>query len=126
MGLSRSEFETRARFLLDEARSSGIRTAEAVITPEFVEEHVDGVTRTGQVLAFLFLGPVVMVSLELIVVLNQLMTEILGVQPLGAGQDPIFAWLVTALTGGAYILAAWTWFQFVRTGGFGLFTWHDI
>lgn len=126
MALSKSEFETRLRLLLDEARQEGLDLADTLLTPAFVEEHVEDVTRTGQVLAFFFVPVVVMVNLELIVVLNQLITELLGARPLGAGQDPIFAWLVTTLTAGAYVLSAWAWFQFVRTGGFGLFTWNDL
>jgi hypothetical protein len=118
--------ETQMRLIKDDVRHVLSELLEEIVNPGVFEERAKGVTRGGQVLAFLFVGPVIMVSLQLIVVLNELMTEILGVKPLGAGQDPIFAWLVTALTGGAYVMFAWLWFQFVKTGAFGWFTWDDI
>lgn len=120
------ELAKRARFIAAELKRQGIEAAnEAVdraITPRRLERHIDGATRTGQVVAFFFLGPIIVASLPIIVVLNQLMTDLLGVRTLTGGQDPIFAWLVTAITGGALIVAAWAWFQFVRTAGFGAFS----
>lgn len=119
-------FRRRLRELGQEAREAGIDLLEQVITPERLRGKVDAADRIGQIIAFLFLGPVVVVSLQLIVVLNQLMTQLLGVSSLGADQNSIFAWLVTAITGGAFLLAAWFWFQFVRTAGMGAFSWEEV
>lgn len=118
--------QNKTAFFFEQLLSDAKDAGGEVVNPSFLEEELRAADRVGQVIAFLFVGPLVMVSLRLIVVLNQLMTDILGVQPLGAGQDSIFAWLVTALTGGAFVAAAWLWFQFVRSGGFGWFTWREI
>lgn len=122
---SSQSVKNRARFAADRARVLGSEALERVITPRKLKDKADAATRTGQIVALFLLGPFIVVSLQLIVVLNQLMTDLLGVQPLGGGQDPIFAWLVTAITGGAFLLAAWAWFQYVRTAGFGVFLLED-
>lgn len=114
---------SKLRAVVEEARELGLDVFEQVKTPDRLREKADAATRVGQIIAFLFIGPVVMVSLRLIVVLNELMTELLGVSSLGASQNDIFAWMVTAITGGAFLLAAWAWFQFVRTAGLGFFAW---
>lgn len=118
-------FVAKLRALAEEARESGVELLDQIKTPERIRGKVDAADRIGQILAFLFLGPVVVVSLRLIVVLNLLMTDLLGVSSLGSAQNDIFAWLVTAITGGAFLMAAYAWFQFVRTAGLGFFSWGE-
>lgn len=118
-------FVSKLRALADEAREAGVDLIDQIKTPERLRGKVDAADRVGQIIAFFFIGPVVVVSLRLIVVLNLLMTDILGVSSLGSSQNDIFAWLVTAITGGAFLLAAYAWFQFVRTAGLGWFSWGN-
>lgn len=117
--MATGDLESRLRFLADELSRDAADLKETVVNPGFVEERLEGVTRTGQVIAFFLLGPVVVASLQIIVVFHKFMVQILGVQPFTAGQDAVMAWMVTAVTGGAILLAAWFWFQFVRTAAFG-------
>lgn len=120
-----SDLSDRFRDLLRNAREGTPEFLAKVARPKRLERF-EGVTRPGQVLAFLFVGPIIVVALALIVALNQVMA---GVFATGwSPDDPFtgpFGWLITALTLGAFILAAYTWFQFVRTAGFGFFTWGD-
>lgn len=98
---------------------------EGILRPEKLSKYDEMITRTGQWLAALFLGPVIVVSFTLITVLNQLMASILAGSTHPEAQEGIVAFLVTGITLGALVLAAWTWFQFVRTAGFGFFTFED-
>jgi hypothetical protein len=99
--------------------------AQKVARPAVLQRHADGATRVSQILSLLFLGPVIVVSLVLIVVLNNLLSDIFGVSDYGEAQGGIIGWLVTAITAGAFLLASWTWFQFVRTAGFGFFNYDS-
>lgn len=100
--------------------------AKRLATPKRLQKHVDGATRMGQILSFVFLGPVIVVSLALIVALNGVMSEVFGLSDYGESpQQGIVAWLITGITGGAFLLAAYAWFQFVRTAGFGWFNFDD-
>ena len=93
----------------------------SVITPKFLEDHVEGATRAGQVTAALFLPFIIVVSLTIIRVINQIMAGVLGAGLIGGEQFSITAFLVTFITMGTLIIAAWSWFQWVRTSGFGAF-----
>lgn len=95
--------------------------AKRLATPKALEKKVDAATRVGQILALFFLGPVILVSLALIVALNDVMSGVFGLSDYGESQGGIIGWLITAITGGAFLLAAYAWFQFVRTAGFGWF-----
>lgn len=122
LGRAKAEARDFLAALPTRAREGLPDLASRLWTPKFVRRHADGATRVGQILSALFLGPVIVVSLVLIVVLNTLMSDIFGVSDLGDSQTGIFGWLITAITGGALLLAAWGWFQFVRTAGFGWFS----
>ena len=121
--LGRASAEVREFFaaLPSRARENLPDLAKRLGTPQRLQRQVDGATRVGQILAFVFIGPVVVVSLVLIVVLNTLMTDIFGTADYGEAQGGIIGWLITAITAGAFLMAAWSWFQFVRTAGFGWF-----
>lgn len=104
-------------------REEGPEVADRVLRPKYLKKYADGSTRASQILALFFLGPLIVVSLALIVALNQTMAGVFGSAWNSA--DPFSgptAWLITAITLGALIMAAYTWFQFVRTSGFGFFT----
>lgn len=95
---------------------------ERILRPKRLQRFADGATRTSQWLSALFIGPVVVVSFAFIRVFNNLMTEIFQAQIPPDQQVGLIAWMITALTLFAFIIAAWGWFQFVRTAGFGWFS----
>lgn len=114
-----------AQRLALEARGKVPEFKELIVRPKFLRRFDPDITRVGQVLAFLFMPPVVIVSLALITAINSLMVGIfVDAWDPNAFHTPIFAWLVTAITLGICILFAWSWFQFVRTAGFGMFNWE--
>ncbi len=100
--------------------------APRILRPKAFEKFSDDMApmevRLYQILALLLLPIVIIVSLVCIVVLNEIMTEIFGVSTLeSTSQQGILGWFITGVTAGLFLLAAWTWFQWVRTRGFGLF-----
>ena len=107
-----------------ELKESGRATGRAIIKPAKLQPAADGATRAGQAIALLVLGPIIMVSLTLIQVLNQLMADVLGTGLIEGDQLTITGFIITALTLTVLIIVAWGWFQFVRTAGFGAFN-HD-
>lgn len=108
---------------LRELKATGRQAGQAIIRPRILQRHADGATRAGQVVAFLLLGPVILVSITLIEVMNQLLSGILGTGLIVDGQLTITGFMVTGLTLFFLVLAAWGWFQWVRTGGMGAFRW---
>lgn len=100
-------------------------TLKRIATPKRLEKHADGATRTGQILSLLFLGPVIVANLAVIVALNGVMSDIFGTSDYGEAQTGIVGWLVTGITGGAFLFSAYCWFQFVRSAGFGWFNFDD-
>lgn len=120
-----SGLQEAARGFQSETRERFPGLLKRVATPKLVAKHVDGATRVGQVLSLIFLGPVIVVSLALIVAINGVMSGIFGVSDYGESQTGIVGWLITGITGGAFLLAAYAWFQFVRTAGFGWFNFDD-
>ena len=95
--------------------------AQRVIRPKVFEKFVDDgpPDRVLQILALFLVGPVVVVSLVIIQVINNVISDLFGTGSFG-DQSSLWGWMVTGLTGGLFLLAAWSWFQFVRTYGFGL------
>lgn len=108
---------------LRELRSTANQTGTAIIRPRFLQTAADGATRTGQVICFFLLGPIILVSITLIEVLNQLMAGVLGTGLIEGGQLTITGFVITALTLTFLVVFAWGWFQWVRTAGFGVFKW---
>lgn len=92
-----------------------------IAKPEKFESFADGATRTGQIMAALMLGPLIVVNLVIIRVISGIIESVFGGISLGVTQTPIFAWLFTAVILGILIFSAWVWFQWVRTSGFGVF-----
>lgn len=103
------------------AREAATRATQAVLRPSRLEEAANAATRVGQVVALLFVPIWVIVSLSLITAANNVLADIFGVTDYGAGQNEIVGFLVTGITLGALMLAMWSWFQWVRTAGFGFF-----
>lgn len=94
-----------------------------VLNPPQLERLTDASTRVTQIVALCFLPVVIIVSFELITAAHAVISGIFGANPPTGAQFDIIGFLLTAITAGMLILAAWTWFQFVRTSGFGLFAW---
>lgn len=113
----------RLRTLRREVREGIPRLASRVASPKRLEAVTAGATRTSQVMALLFLPVVIVVSFALLQAFNNLMGDVFT----GGGwtstdpQTGLFAWLITFITLGALVVVAWAWFQFVKTGGFGMF-----
>lgn len=127
MAPSRQRIENRARFAFEQLTASAREARQEIVEPSFLQEEIDAADRVGQWVAFFFSPVLVVVGLRIIVILNQLMTQSFGAQPLGsADQTNIFAWLITLLTAAAYVAMTWTIFVWVRSGGFGWFTWREL
>jgi len=109
---------------LAEVKDVASKARAQVVTPQRLEKVADGATRSGQMIALLIVGPIVVVSLTIIKVINGIMSEVLGAGTIAAGQVDAITFLVTGLTLGLLVICAWGWFQWVRTAGFGAFT-HD-
>jgi len=115
-----STLRLSAQDLRRRVRKAAPEVLQRIHRPRKLERVADGATRAGQIVSLLFVGP-------LIVVFNALMASVFAGgdwQP-GDPQQDLFAWLITAITLGTFILAAWTWFQFVRTAAFGWFSYDD-
>lgn len=115
-----------AQRLVLETRRKAPEVKEFIVRPKFLKRFDPEITRVGQVLAFMFMPAVVIVSLALITALNSLLIGVFveSWDPDGF-HTPIFAWLVTAVTLGVCVMFAWSWFQFVRTAGFGMFNYGN-
>lgn len=107
---------------LRQARSTASLAKDQVLRPSKLEAAADGATRTGQVVAVLFLPFLIVVSLTIITVINNLMAGVLGAGTIEGEQLSIVAFLITAITLGCLMIVAWGWFQWVRTAGFGAFS----
>lgn len=94
---------------------------EQVKDPGFLRDRADTSTRVSQLMAALMLGPFIVVNLAIIRVIADLMTGVFGPSELDSTHTGIIAWMITAIILGTLILSAWAWFQWVRTGGFGVF-----
>lgn len=110
-----------AEFLHEVRKTSGA-TTRAVVKPKVLEPVAEGATRAGQVTAGLFLPFIIVVSFTILKVMNNLMANVLGGGLVSGDQLTITSFLVTFLTLGLLIIAAWGWFQWVRTAGFGAFS----
>lgn len=96
-----------------------------ILQPKFIEKRNLEVTRTSQWLAALFIIVPITISLALIVAIQQVIVDVFLQGDLG-NQTEIMRFVVTAIGLGMFAFAAWLWFLFVKTGGFGLFAyWGD-
>lgn len=100
------------------------RAKGSIANPKRFEAKADGATRSGQVIAFMTVPMLIMISLVIIEAINGIMTAIVGAETIEPGQLNTVAFLVTGLTLGLLIMVGWLWFHYVRTAGFGAFT-HD-
>ena len=122
-----SQFTNRAGFFVRDFRANsrekskeiGLRILRPKKFDKFIRDPAED--RVSQILALLFVPIIIIVSLVAIVAMNEVMSEIFGVSDTDEAQTSLFGWFITGITGGLFLLAAWTWFQFVRTSGFGLF-----
>ena len=118
---NRATFNAFVQSAKREIREAGAKARSGIVTPKFLSGKVDGATRTGQIIALLVLPFLIVVTLTIIRVINEVMTGVLGAGALEGEQLTITSFLVTALTLGCLIIGAWGWFQWVRTSGFGAF-----
>lgn len=118
LGRVESQATQATNSLVRLVREGAPKVFERIAKPKFLEKKIDGATRSGQILSLIMLGPLIVVSLALIQVLNELMADIFGANDLG-DQTSLIGWLITAITAGLFLLAAYSWFMWVRTSGFG-------
>lgn len=104
-----------------QAKEGAKEAASRVARPKKFEQFSQGIERIEQVVALCFLGPVIVINLVGIQVMNNLMADVLLTGSGAASFNDIFAFLVTFATLGMVIMSGWAWFQFVRTAGFGMF-----
>ena len=124
-----SEWSNRATFAIqdfrDKPRERLSEYGKRVISPRSFEKFRSedpAVDRPLQILSLLVLPVFIVVSLVIIVVINEVMAEVFGLSNYESiSQQGIMGWFITGVTGGLFLLAAWSWFQFVRTCGFGIF-----
>lgn len=116
----------QAALLATRLREKAPDALESIQRPSFIDKRVGPVERSGQWLAFFFLPVVVVVSFALMTAFHGVMGTVLfdtwQDDPTDEGL-PFIQWLVTLITLGMFGMVAWSWFQFVRTAGFGLFNW---
>lgn len=122
---SKSDLDTILARLASGARESARGAARFAARPPFLEEKLDAATRVGQWMAALLLPMLIVVSLALITAFHQLLAGIFGATGDLGNQSDLFAFLITGITLGTFILVAYTWFLFVRTAGFGMFAMED-
>lgn len=103
------------------SKESAKSVGESIKRPKKLQAAADGATRTGQIIALFMLGPVIVVNLTIIEVVHLLMADVILGADLG-DQLPILSFLITFITLGLLVVCAWGWFQFVRTAGFGGFS----
>lgn len=97
---------------------------QRAFSPAFLEGkgriRYNDITRASQWTAAILLPLVIIISLPFIVVFVSLLADVL-LQSDQSGQNGILGFIVTAIGLGSFCLAAWFWFLWVRTGGFGLY-----
>lgn len=94
---------------------------KAIVEPKFIRKDFFDVPRTAQWMAALLLPIIIIVTLAIVEAANLAFQQVL----LNGGdlgeQSGIFAFLTTFIGLLLFILGAWGWFLWVRTGGFKLF-----
>lgn len=102
------------------ALTEGTRTAlDFVIEPEFVADLREEVTWIGQWIAAFLLIIIVPLTFKFTVIFHRLLVTLV-LRGLFSGAES-GAFIVTLLTLLFFTISCWLWFQWVRTGGFGLF-----
>lgn len=110
--------------LLRGAKEKSTDVGKQILRPRAFEKWTDGPEdRLMQVLSLLLVPMVIVVSLVIIVAINETLAGVFGVSEYNETQSGIVGWFITGITSGLFLLAAWSWFQFVRTYGFGIFRW---
>lgn len=102
----------------DDARTKAEAAGRRIVKPLRLERFED-VSRASQWIAAFALPFFIIPNLVFVVAFKELLEDIL-LQTITDGQLVIMEFLVTALTLAAFIFSAWLWFQWVRTGGFGI------
>lgn len=97
-------------------------TARHIYEPDWLEGRIptERVTLIGQLMALTILPFFILLSFNLITTFIAIVAAYALQGDLGNHAGPI-GWIVTASSAMLFCLAAWLWFQWVRTGGFGLF-----
>lgn len=97
------------------------RFGKPLLQPKFIpERYFEGVSRSSQWFAAVLLSVVVPVSLVLIVAIDTIIVD-LFLNGEDFEQLTFLSFLVNLIGLFFFCLAAWSWFIWVRTGGFGFF-----
>ncbi len=122
-------FTNRVNFFVQDLRGGNFKEKAKdiggrILRPKKFEKYTEGgEDRAMQILSLCILPVLIVVSLPLIVAVNETMAQLFGVSEYNETQTGIVGWFITGITGGLFLLAAWSWFQWVRTYGFGIFRW---
>lgn len=85
-----------------------------------LEVMTHGVPRYAQYLALALLPIIIIVNLAVLVAIRQIL-EGLMIQDLTGGDLSVFSFFITGMMLCLFIVSVWSWFYWVRTGGFKLF-----
>ncbi len=97
------------------------RIANPILEPKFIpRRYFEGVTRSGQWFAAIMLSVIVPVSLAIIVAIDVVIVD-LFLNGEDFDQLTFLSFLVNLIGLFFFCLAAWSWFIWVKTGGFGFF-----
>lgn len=96
--------------------------SKPILEPSFIpQKFLHEVPRTAQWMAAFLLPILIIVTLAIdVAILETIEGVLLNGEDLGE-QSNIFQFFTTAMGLGIFILSAWGWFLWVRTGGFKLF-----
>ncbi len=124
-----SDFSSRFLSSLEQfafkAREKALEAGARVLKPKKFEKWTEGPEdRMMQILALFTVPFFIVVSLVIIVAVNETMSGLFGISEYDDNaQQGIVGWFITGVTSGFFLLNAWLWFQYVRTYGFGIFRW---
>lgn len=118
-GVSRSFSEFFSTLKARDKNEMMSRFGEKVLRPKFIPDRYYEVTRSGQWLAAFVLIAIIPASLTIIVVFDNVMVEVFFSGEDFGEQAAIFRFVINFLDLGLFVLAAWSWYMWVRTGGFG-------
>lgn len=94
----------------------------SVIQPKFIPERFFQVSKASQWLAACLLPFVIVPSFVIIVAINGVIVDVFLNNGTSLGsQSPVLTFVVNMVGIMFFIVAAWSWFMWVRTGGFRIF-----
>lgn len=112
---------TLSKRFLDDGKHVASQALQFLYRPDFVDKRLrHEVSRGSQALAGALLPILILASLAIVEAAVGVIASVFLQQDLG-DQAGIMGFIVTALAALLFCVTAWGWFQWVRTGGFGLF-----